>query len=66
MTQLKSINPFNQQQLTSFEEMTPAEVDAAIARADDTRGYWVADNFSLCHAAVSDRVQRVSVIREVT
>ena len=32
---LKSINPYNGEVLKTFDEMSPAEVDSAIAMADE-------------------------------
>ena len=46
MSQLKSINPFNNELLTTYEEMTTAEVDAAISRADEAFKAWRATSFT--------------------
>ncbi|MFN3152269.1 NAD-dependent succinate-semialdehyde dehydrogenase [Bremerella sp.] len=37
---LKSINPYNGEVLKTFDEMTPAEVDSAIAKADEAFRQW--------------------------
>ncbi|MCA9143294.1 MAG: NAD-dependent succinate-semialdehyde dehydrogenase [Planctomycetaceae bacterium] len=37
---LKSINPYNGEVLKTFDEMSPAEVDSAIAKADEAFGQW--------------------------
>lgn len=37
---LKSINPYNGEVLKTFDEMSPAEVDSAIAKADEAFRQW--------------------------
>ena len=37
---LKSINPYNAEVLKTFDEMSPAEVDSAIAKADEAFRQW--------------------------
>ena len=43
---IQSINPYNAEVLTSFEEMTPAQVDAAIGQADTAFNAWKNTSFA--------------------
>lgn len=43
---IQSINPFNNEMLASFEEMTPTEVDAAIGTADQAFKAWKNESFA--------------------
>ena len=42
---LKSINPYNGEVLKTFDEMSPAEVDSAIAKADEAFRQWRETSF---------------------
>ena len=42
---LKSINPYNGEVLKAFDEMSPAEVDSAIAKADEAFRQWRETSF---------------------
>lgn len=43
---LQSINPYNQEMLASFEEMTPEEIDGAIGKAEEGFQSWKKTSFA--------------------
>ncbi|ELA8350244.1 NAD-dependent succinate-semialdehyde dehydrogenase [Vibrio alginolyticus] len=55
---IKSINPYNAEILEDFEEMTPAEVDAAIGKADEAYKTWKKTSFAE-RATVLKRVAEI-------